>query len=449
MTSIGELSSLTGTHTIIGWVETIRKFKKHAFLILRDGTGHVQVVSDLEYIKDIDQEAYIKVTGIISPLPEKAYSYQKVEFRASQIEILSKSDPDFSSKCPPSSSVEVQLEQRHLYLRDPHFALITKARSLLLKALRKTFEEMGCTEIVPPCFVGTQCEGGATLFSLKHPDTHGDTQAYLTQSSQFFLEYAVPTFGSTYCIYPSFRAERSHTRRHLTEFLHAECEWSKILSFADHLAKLEMFFQKTLFHFQRYCLKYGDILKQLDSFAKSSSSLVERMKKLIEMSHDMKIMTHREAIQYCREHEIYKDEETKTHFEDRDDIAESAERKMIDMIGKVVLLCKFPIEHKSFYMSPDPEDSTLSLGVDVEVPQVGEVIGSGVRVKDMETLKQRMKQEGLKETDYKEYIDLRKYGFGYTSGMGLGVDRLLTWILDLHSIRMVTSFPRFPGHLTP
>ena len=140
------------------------------------------------------------------------------------------------------------MKQLHFYLRNLYFPLLTKTRSCFLKALRQTFEEMGCTEITSPAFGGNSCEGGATLFHLKHLDRDkGDIDCYLTQSSQFYLEYAIPGIGDCYCIYPSFRAERSHTRRHLTEFIQAE--WSKILTFEHHLEKLKTLLYLIVKHF--------------------------------------------------------------------------------------------------------------------------------------------------------------------------------------------------------
>lgn len=430
--------------TIVGWISRVQSFKKHSFITLRDGVGSsasVQVILPSTIPAPI-VESYVSLTGTVKKLPDKAYSTQPIEVHATSLKILSDSDPDFSSRCPSDAGPVVRLDERHLYLRDDRFGLLTKVRAVFLKAIRKYFEDSDCTEIVPPSFVGTRCEGGATLFEMKHPASEkGDIDCYLTQSSQFYLEMAVPSLGDCFCIAPSFRREKSHTRRHLTEFLHAEAEWSGIFTFEDHLTKLKQMLTGILMRFAMYCEKQGDLLKQL--------GLKERVDKLILMTKEIVMLPHREAIRYCRDHEIYKDPETKTHFDDRDDIPEAQERQMIDQMGKIVFLCKFPIEQKSFYCLPDPADPSVSWACDVEVPGVGEIIGSSVRIGDSETLIKRMKEEGLKSEDYREYLDLRKYGHGHTGGMGLGVDRMLTWILDLHSIRDIVTFPRYPGRLTP
>ena len=210
------------------------------------------------------------------------------------------------------------------------------------------------------------------------------------------------------------------------------------MKFDDHLEKLKTLLQDTLkFLYQ----DYEHLLVQLQ--------LKERIEELIKMTEDIVILDHKEAIKLCKEYEIYKDEETKTFFGERDDIPEAQERKLIDKIDKIVFLVRFPLEFKSFYMQKDPEDLTRVLGCDVEVPTVGEIIGSGVRCTDEKELVERLKSQDLKVSEYQEYIDMRKYGAGHTSGMGLGVDRFLTWIMQKKSIKEVVTFPRYPGHLFP
>lgn len=423
-----------------GWVEKCQTFKRHAIIVVRDGAENndrIQVVTPLAC--SYQQEDYVEVTGKVAELPVGKYSYKPFEIQATGIGVISFAKNDFPSICPPDAGSEVRLEQRHIYMRDPTFAAYTALRSYFVQAIRSHFKRSQCTEIFPPSFVGNQCEGGATLFKLKYParDT-GDVDAYLTQSSQFYLEMAVPAVGDCYCIAPSFRAERSHTRRHLTEFLHAEAEWKNVFTLADHERKLRELLTGII---SRFAMKARFLLSQIGKH--------ERVAKLQTMVSDIVLLDHADAIKYCRDHGIYKDDALKTHFGDRDDIPEAQERRMIDEIGKVVFLRRFPKEFKSFYMASDPADPSLVLGVDVEVPGVGEVIGSGVRVSKEDELVSRLREAGLKPDEYREYIELRRYGHGRTSGMGLGVDRFLCWVLDLHSIRDVVTFPRYPGRLTP
>jgi asparaginyl-tRNA synthetase len=439
MISISEAEHHVGeTVTLHGWVSKIQSFPKHMFIELRDASGDGNKIQIVSKVFEVTIEQYVEITGKVVKLPPGKRSYQTVEIQLETFSVLGQSNSDFTSRCPEGSGVDIKLQERHLYMRSREFSLITTLRAMFLTTLRAVFASTKSIELVPPCFVGNQVEGGADLFKLKYPPSHGEEylDAYLTQSSQFYLEMAVPAIGDCYCIYPSFRAERSHTRRHLTEFLHAECEWKDVIVFETHLEKLRTLVQSIISHF----LSTAEVqLKQLGVY--------EHVKGLSEM--EIITMTHAEAIKECRSREIYKDAELKTHFGDRDDIPEMQERALIDQIGKIVLLTKFPAEFKSFYMARDPEDPSLALGCDVEVPGVGEVIGSGVRVYSEEELRERLKENGLREDEYREYIDLRKYGNARTSGMGLGVDRFLTWLLGKDSIREIVTFPRYPGRLTP
>jgi asparaginyl-tRNA synthetase len=433
--NIKDLGSQIGKLVAVrAWVHKIQTFPKHSFITIRDGKDKIQVFKKGKLLLDIYPETYITVQGVVKKLPEGKYSHKPFEIDASDIIIISPSENDFSSRCPESIGIEGQLNQRHLYLRNDKFATITKLRAIFLRAIREYFYDSGCTEIVPPCFVGNQCEGGATLFKVNHVGQ----DAYLTQSSQFYLEYSLPAVGDCFCIYPSFRAENSQTRRHLTEFLHAEAEWKDVTTMEDHVKKLRDMMIGILINF----IEWGErLLKEIDRFGEVT--------KYLEMVKESIVMSHKEAIEYCREHEIYKDEESKSHFFITDDIPEAQERRMIDQIGKVVFLVRFPRHFKSFYMQSCVDDPEYVEGCDCEMPNVGEVIGSGIRVSDPNVLIQRLKNEGLRSEDYKEYIDMRKYGHAKTSGMGLGVDRMLTWLLGTHSIRDVVTFPRYPGRLFP
>ena len=447
MTSIKYLTE-ESSDSIKGWVEKIRSQKQRTFLTVYDGPldqDRLQVIVPSELVSDeLMIGSYVQLFGKCQTLPPKATSFHPFEYHTSSIKILGKSHKDLPSRCPPDAGPDVKIQERHIHLRDREFALVTYLRALFLKALRLAFEEMGCTEITPPSFVGTECEGGSTLFKLKHPAVHGDCDVFLTQSSQFYLEYTVPALGDTYCIAQSFRAERSHTRRHLTEFTHAETEWKDIFTLEDHIQKLKTMMTLILEHFKVLSEK------ALSDYSKiRKTDLVDRLDKLLKMSKDILILRHSEAIKLCREYQIYKDEDSKTHFDDSDDIPEAAERKLIDRLDKIIFLTHFPMATKSFYMKADPLDPSLAWGIDIEVPGVGEVVGSAIRESDIETLKRQLKHHNLKEEDYREYIDLRKYGFSHTSGMGLGVDRFLCWILDLFSIRQSVTFPRYPGCTKP
>lgn len=451
-TAISRLAScLDQQVTVRGWIYKLHKCKTRSFILLRDGAGpgdYVQVVVDHpqgnHVMKDYWPQQYVEVQATAHALPPDEYAKHKFELRA-QVEtiiVLGQARPDFNTVCPLQAKLETLLPIRHLAIRHKDAGLIMKIRAQLVKALRQTFDDdMGMTETFPPSFVPNSCEGGATQFALKYPpNKHGseDITAYLSQSGQLYLETAIPVVGDNYCIANSFRAERSHGPRHLTEFLHAECEWKDVHTLDEHLAKLHLLFECLFKNFLALDDKSG-LLTALDK-----RSRVEQLSK-------MKIieMTHKEAIGFCRANEIYADDESKREFNDGEDITEAPERKMIDKIGQIVLLTKFAKAFKSFYMGSDPDDPTCVSGCDVEVPGVGEIVGSGLRVSDEVELCDRIREQGLKQKDYEEYIDLRRYGPAKTSGMGLGVDRVLCWFLDVKNIREVVTWPRSPGLTGP
>lgn len=426
--------------SFMGTVRSYRSGKRYSFLEIGYGKHQVQVVASTSELPQITLQSYVLVTGKVKQLPIGKYSTLPIEVTDATIKVLSLADDKTTTICPPGASAEVKLAQRLHYFRDPKMVSILRLTDLLCQAFRKHFADTDCVEILPPSFTGVECEGGATLFKLEHPGASTSTPlpAYLTQSSQFALEYALPGIGDCFCIAPSFRAEHSHTRRHLTEFTHVEAEWGGVLSLTSHLAKLKDLLRGTLKHFL-------DIAEtELRAFGK-----YDRVQSLLEKAQDIQILTHRDAIEKCRELGIYADYETKRHFDDREDIPEAQERALIDTLDKIVFLVKFPKEFKSFYMGLDPLDPSYVLGCDVEVPGVGEIIGSGVRESDYDRLHARLLEAGLKPDDYSEYLALRKSGFSMTSGMGLGLGRMLCWLLDEPSIREVTAFPRFPGYLRP
>lgn len=442
-----------------GFVKRIRRGKKFSFVELFYAGYSIQCILDSKLFKNelliLTEQSFVQISGLIKELPADKYTKNDIpyELDAKSINILSLAEPTFSQECPQGSNPETFLLKRHLYLRDTKFMTITKLRAKFIEALRMHTIENDITEIVPAFFIGSDCESGATLFTLQHPGKSSDKpmEAYLTQSSQFFLEYAVPSVGNCYCLGPSFRAEKSHTRRHLTEFTHFEVEYSPIYTLDQHHHQLKYFLKDLL-------TKFGNIAqKELTSLGVYESFLQK-----VKMTDDILVLEHSDAIKLLNEKGITKkikvsesDESdadfkyNEVSFDENDDIPEAEERLLIDNIGKIVFLTKFPKEHKSFYMAIDPNDRQRVLGTDVEVPGVGEIIGSGMREAKMDILLERMKECNVDPNNYKEYLDLKKYGSSFSSGFGLGVDRMLVWLLDLHSIREVVTFPRFPGHLAP
>jgi len=245
---IRDLPNLTDKEvSVLGIIKSIRGQKKFSFVELGYGRDQVQVVGKPDLFANLQVGSYVKLCGLVKKLPPKYYSTLPVEIQCKEVNVLGTCESDLNQQCAPDSGPEIKLEKRHFYFRDPRFVLITVLRDKLLQAIRKHFHETHLTEITPPSFTGVECEGGATLFPVKHPGKTSDKPltAYLTQSSQFALELVLPGVGDCFCIAPSFRAEHSHTRRHLTEFMHAEAEWGGILKFEDHLNKLKQLLQQS------------------------------------------------------------------------------------------------------------------------------------------------------------------------------------------------------------
>ena len=404
--------------TVKGWVSRVRDHRKIIFLILRDGTGYLQIVltgSSLATFKGQYRETTIEVTGIIKK-DERAIS--GLEMQAEVLKILGSSSEEIESIVTEESTVLTKLDQRHIVLREGRIAAILKARSCLLKAFRDYYFEHHFCEITPPTIVSTQCEGGSTLFSLQYYDK----KAYLTQSSQMYLEAAVPGLGDVYCIAPSFRAEKSMTRRHLSEYTHVEAEMPFITfdQLLDHIEDL--------------------VTSVLDKFYQLYPS-----ESKITFTKPFKRMTYKDAIQFCQEHKIYKEEDTQTFYEYGDDIPEKPERMMIDMIGEPVFLCKFPRDMKAFYMKRC--DQILTESVDLLLPGCGEIVGGSMRISDLEELKEECQDVSL--DDYYWYFDLRRFGSGYTGGYGLGLERFLMVIMSIDHIRDTCIFPRYVSRLSP
>jgi asparaginyl-tRNA synthetase len=449
---------MAGESVVIrGWIDKIRGgAKKALFYTIREGPMHkVQVVVPVAVLEKLDEksptpESYVSITGIVQKLPPKAKSFLPVEIQAYAVDVLSRADSDYPHRCPAGVGDDVRGPKyalRHLYMRDDKFAVDQDLVVAYVDSLRAFFNSDKMKEVFVPSFTSMQCEGGATLFELQHPGASTDKPMtiYANQSAQFYLEFALPSRGGsgTFCVAESYRKENSHTRRHLTSFLHAESEWKDSETIEQHKAKLTAMMKGSLTRF----LRRAEIpLKH--------SGKYDSVKAKLKMFDDVLILHHKDAIAMLRELGIKKSverdgEKVEVDFDDRDDIEEAQERQLTDKIGKVIYLWGFPREHKSFYMALDPKDKSRVLGIDVLVPGVGEIIGSGVRVSTVDELTARLKEQGLDPKDYEAYIDLRRYGFAGTSGMGLGVGRVMTWLLDKHSIREVVAFPRFPGYAAP
>lgn len=421
---------------IRGWVHRFRLQKGLAFLTIRDGSGLIQAVlsGDLAKWKVTQQltlESTIAIKGKIHKLPEGKTAPGGVELQADYYEVIGLApagDDSITNKVPSDAAPALLLDNRHLALRGDALSAVMKVRATLLKSVRRFFDEEGLTEVTPPCMVQTQVEGGSTLFKMSY---YGE-DAYLTQSSQLYLETCLPSLGDVYCIQESFRAEQSHTRRHLSEYTHIESELA-FISFDDMLNHLERLLTKSV----EYVLAdpiAGPLVKQLNP-------------NFVVPQQPFKRMEYIEALEWLNEHEIPNEDGEKFKF--GDDIAEAAERRMVDTIGVPIFLIRFPVEIKSFYMKRCLDDPRVTESVDVLMPNVGEIVGGSMRMEGYEELLASMKKEGLDPTPYYWFLDLRKYGTCPHGGYGLGTERILAWLCDRFTVRDCSLYPRFTGRCKP
>ena len=383
---------------ITGRVHRFRTQKDVIFLVLQDGYGFLQCILTGDLTKTYDaltltQETSLEVWGEMWEVPPGQHAPDDRELHVDYYEIIGKAAGDkdaITTRVQADGDPQSLLDNRHLVLRGETSSSVMKVRAALLRAFRQTYESEiipSCLEVTPPCMVQTQVEGGATLFEFNY---YGQ-KAYLTQSSQLYLETCLPSLGNVFCVAPSFRAEKSLTRRHLSEYTHIEAELD-FITFDDLLVHLELVMSKVI------DLALAD----------------PKIKKLIyDLNPDFKVperpfmrMRYSDAIDWLREHDI-PNEEGKPH-EFGDDIAEAAERKMTDIINRPIFLTHFPVAIKAFYMKKDPQDLRVTESVDCLMPGVGEIVGGSMRMDDYEELMAAYGREGIDPKPYYWYTDQRK-----------------------------------------
>lgn len=422
---------------VSGWVHRLRaQGSKMIFVTLRDGSGFLQCLISGDLCRSIDAprlsvESTISIYGKLVAVPEGKTAPGGHELVADYWELVGAAplgDDAFENQLNVEAGPEVLADKRHLVLRGEHASKIMKLRAAFLMAFRQHYAEQHYFEVTPPCMVQTQCEGGSTLFAF---DYYGE-KAYLTQSSQLYLETVIPALGDVYCIQESFRAEKSRTRRHLSEYTHVEAE-CPFISFDDLLSRME----------HLVC----DVMDKVTTgpFAHLFFELNPDYKPL---QRPFMRMSYLEAIDWLRAHDVRKEEDG-TFYEFGDDIPEKPERFMNDTIGCPIFLHSFPRGTKAFYTLPDSKDDRLTQSADLLMPGVGEIIGSSMRMDDPAQLMEAFAHEGLDTSPYYWYIDQRKYGTCPHGGYGLGLERFLAWALKRDHVRDVCLYPRYMKRCTP
>ncbi|MCL4447266.1 MAG: asparagine--tRNA ligase [Thermoplasmatales archaeon] len=419
-------SHIDSTVNARGWVYRARESGRLVFMVVRDSTGIIQVVvekgvvspDEFELAKRATIETSIEVEGKCSKEQKAITGY---EIHATKIRVyqIAENFPITKDK-----SDEFLLDIRHLWLRSREMTAIMKMRETVLDSIRGFMKERDYYEVQPPMFVGGMVEGGSTLFEVPY---FGE-KAYLTQSSQFYLEAFMFSLENVYTISPSFRAEKSRTRRHVTEFTHYEAEaaWVNNQQMMDIEEDMIIYIAQSLLTTNKEEL---EVVKRDVNKVKTVEKPFYRYRyeKVIEIGRQKGLQ-----------------------LSDAADLGEKEERTITQDFDKPMFVYNFPTLLKPFYHRPDPEDPAHVLNHDVLAPEgYGEVIGGGERIWNKDELISRMKSENLNPEDYQWYVDLRSYGSVPHSGFGLGVDRLLTWLAGLDHINKVIPFPRTMRRLKP
>jgi asparaginyl-tRNA synthetase len=425
---IQNLSQYVGqTVTLQGWLYNMRSSGKLHFLEMRDGTGICQCVviksevseEIFETGKRLTQESSIIVTGTVREDKRSPGGFE-ITVKDLQIVALSKDYPI----SPKEHGVAFLMDQRHLWLRSRRQAIIMRIRSTLVKAIRDYFDHQGFTLLDAPIFTPNACEGTSTLFETKY----FDNSAYLTQSGQLYMEAGAMALGKVYCFGPTFRAEKSKTRRHLTEFWMVEPEVAYFDLDDDMLLMEDM----VVYLVEQVLKKHEADLVELERN-------VEPLKKV---KKPFPRLSYNEAVEILKSRGI--------NFTWGNDFGGEDETVLSEQFDRPFMVHRFPSAFKAFYMKRDPNDPKLSLSVDMLAPEGrGEIIGGGQREEDLAVLEERIVEHQLPKQAFEWYFDLRRYGSVPHAGFGLGVERFLAWVCGLHHVRETIAFPRLLDRLSP
>ncbi|HIB94990.1 MAG TPA: asparagine--tRNA ligase [Candidatus Marinimicrobia bacterium] len=427
-TYIANLADHVGKEVMLnGWVYTKRSSGKIWFLILRDGTGYTQGVISQENVPDevfdlepvLTQESSVSLTGLVK---EDKRSIGGYELDVSDIKVHQIADKYPITK--KEHGTAFLMDNRHLWLRSRKQNAVLKVRAETVRAIRDYFDSNGFVNLDTPIFTANACEGTTTLFETEY----FGQRAFLAQSGQLYNEANIMSFGKVYCFGPTFRAEKSKTRRHLTEFWMVEPE----IAYCDLDENMD-WGEGLICHIVQWALE--NCREQLEVLDRDTSQLE-------------KIKAPFPRISYTEAVDILKDKGES--FEWGGDFGGGDETVISQHFNSPVIVHRFPAAIKAFYMKRDPEDDKLALGMDILAPEgYGEVIGGGERENNHDTLVRRINEHKLPKDSFQWYLDLRKYGTVPHSGFGLGVERTVSWICGISHLREAIPFPRMIHRLEP
>ncbi|WP_376766354.1 asparagine--tRNA ligase [Thermoactinomyces mirandus] len=429
LTTIKEITNHVGKEVKLGgWLYNKRSSGKIQFLQLRDGSGFIQgvVVKNQvtpevwEAAKSLTQESSLYIWGTVRKDERSPIGYELDVTNIKPIQIAIEY-PIAKKK----HGVDFLMDHRHLWIRSPRQHAILKIRAEIIKSVQQFLDDHGFTLVDPPILTPSSCEGTTNLFHTKY----FDEDAYLTQSGQLYMEAAAMALGKVYSFGPTFRAEKSKTRRHLIEFWMIEPE----MAFVEHDGNLEV---------QEQILSYV-VQHVLEHCRPELKTLGRDLGRLEKVRAPFPRITYDEAVELLH----------KEGFEDfkwGEDFGSPHETKIAESFEKPVFITHYPTEIKAFYMKPDPDRPEVVLCADLIAPEgYGEIIGGSQRIDDPDLLAQRYKEHDLPLESYDWYMDLRKFGTVPHSGFGLGLERTVAWICGLDHVRETIPFPRMLNRLYP
>ena len=416
--------------TLRGWLYNLRESGKLLFPIFRDGTGLIQgVVSQkerpevFEALRGLTQESSVIVTGRIQADPRAPGGHEIAVTSLEVVQRVSETEPyPIQLK---EHGVDFLLDRRHLWIRTPRQAAILRIRAEAIRAAHEYMDGQGYTLTDTPIFTPAACEGTTTLFEVQYID---DQKAYLTQSGQLYVEALAASLGKVYCFGPTFRAEKSKTRRHLTEFWMLEPE----AAYA-HLEVMMALGEGLVSHMVQSPLKIRAV--ELETLKRDTAKLARVVPPFPRISYD-------DAVGLLQKQG--------NPAKWGDDFGGDEETILSSQFDRPVMVHHYPTAIKAFYMQPDSRRPELALGFDMLAPEgYGEIIGGGERIADYDLLVKRLSEHNLPETAFQWYLDLRRYGSVPHAGFGLGLERTVAWICGAEHIREVIPFPRMLYRVYP